>query len=39
MPDTTQVVFALNVGTVIPPVGTRIVANAIGGRWVFRYDG
>ena len=38
-PDTTQVVYALNVGTTIPPVGTRVVANSIGGRWVFRYDG
>jgi hypothetical protein len=37
--DTTQVVYALNVGTMIPPVGTRIVASSVGGRWVFRYDG
>ncbi len=37
--DTTQVVYALNVGTQVPPVGTRVVAHAVGGRWVFRYDG
>jgi hypothetical protein len=37
--DTTQIVFALNVGTQVPPVGTRVVAHAVGGRWVFRYDG
>jgi hypothetical protein len=37
--DTTQVVYALNVGTMIPPVGTRVVASSVGGRWVFRYDG
>ncbi len=37
--DTTQVVYALNVGSMIPPVGTRVVASSVGGRWVFRYDG
>lgn len=37
--DATQVVYALNVGTQIPPAGTRVVAHAVGGRWVFRYDG
>jgi hypothetical protein len=37
--DGTQVVCALNVGTMIPPVGTRVVASSIGGKWVFRYDG
>jgi hypothetical protein len=37
--DTTQVVYVLNVGTQIPPVGTRVVAHAVGGRWVFRFDG
>jgi hypothetical protein len=38
-PDTTQVVYVLNAGTQIPPAGTRVVAHAVGGRWVFRYDG
>jgi len=37
--DTTQVIYCLNVGTAIPPSGTRVVAHAVGGRWVFRYDG
>jgi hypothetical protein len=37
--DATQVVYALNVGTQIPPAGTRVVAHAVAGRWVFRYDG
>jgi hypothetical protein len=37
--DATQVVYILNVGTQIPPAGTRVVAHAVGGRWVFRYDG
>lgn len=38
-PDGSQVVFALNVGTQVPPTGTTVVAHAVGGRWVFRYDG
>ncbi len=37
--DTTQVVYALNVGTQVPPVGTRVVVHAVAGRWVFRFDG
>lgn len=37
--DATQVIYALNVGTQVPPVGTRVIAQAVGGRWVFRYDG
>jgi hypothetical protein len=32
-------VYALNVGTQIPPSGTNIVIHSVGGRWVFRYDG
>ena len=27
--DTTQVVYALNVGTQVPPAGTRVVAHAV----------
>jgi hypothetical protein len=30
---------ALNVGTKVPPQGTKVVWEAVGGRWVFRYDG
>ncbi len=37
--DATQVIFIFNVGTQIPPSGTRVIAHAVGGRWVFRYDG
>jgi len=33
------IVYILNVGSQIPPLGTRVVAHAVGGRWVFRYDG
>jgi hypothetical protein len=38
-PDPAQVIYAYNVGTQVPPQGTRVVAHAVGGRWVFRYDG
>lgn len=31
--------FAINVGSVVPPAGTRIIPHAVGGRWLFRYDG
>jgi hypothetical protein len=37
--DPTQVVYVLNLGTQVPPVGTRAIAHALGGRWVIRYDG
>jgi hypothetical protein len=37
--DTATVVYALNLGTAIPPNGTKLVIHAAGGRWVFRYDG
>ena len=32
-------VYALNLGTVIPPSGTQIVVVWVESRWVFRYDG
>ncbi|MGO9463093.1 MAG: hypothetical protein ACLQVF_02875 [Isosphaeraceae bacterium] len=38
-PDASQVIYAYNLGTKVPPEGTRVVAHAVGGRWVFRYDG
>jgi hypothetical protein len=37
--DATQVIYALNQGTQVPPNGTCIVAHAVGGKWNFRYDG
>jgi hypothetical protein len=37
--DTATVVYALNLGTAIPPNGTKLVIHATGGRWCFRYDG
>ncbi len=37
--DTATVIYAFNLGSVIPPSGTIIVIHAAGGRWCFRYDG
>jgi hypothetical protein len=37
--DTATIVYALNLGTAIPPNGTKLVIHSAGGRWVFRYDG
>jgi hypothetical protein len=31
--------FALNVGSVVPPTGTNLLATFVDNRWVFRYDG
>ena len=31
--------FAFNLGTAIPPVGTAVLATFVESRWVFRYDG
>jgi hypothetical protein len=31
--------FALNIGSMVPPVGTNILATFVDNRWVFRYDG
>jgi hypothetical protein len=39
IPDTNTVVFILNVGSAIPPLGTRRVASGVGGRWTFQWDG
>jgi len=36
--DTAQVMYCLNLGTTIPPSGTRVIASAVGGRWTFRFD-
>jgi hypothetical protein len=38
-PDLGTFIYALNLGTQIPPVNTQIVIHSAGGRWVFRYDG
>ena len=30
--------YGVNLGTAIPPNGTRVIVDAIGGRWCFRFD-
>jgi hypothetical protein len=37
--DPTRIVYAYNLGTQIPPAGTKILIHACGGRWTFRFDG
>jgi hypothetical protein len=37
--DSATVIYAINLGTAIPPNGTKLVVHAAGGRWCFRYDG
>ncbi len=37
--DTTLTMFALGVGSAIPPLGTVVLVENVCGRWVFRYDG
>jgi len=35
----TSTLFALNLGSAIPPIGANVVATFVDNRWVFRYDG
>jgi hypothetical protein len=35
----TSTLFALNLGSAIPPTGTNVIATFVENRWVFRYDG
>jgi hypothetical protein len=37
--ENSTVFYAWNAGTQVPPASTAIVCHAVGGRWVFRYDG
>jgi hypothetical protein len=37
--DGSTLLYALNVGSAVPPQGTSICIHGVGGRWVFRYDG
>jgi hypothetical protein len=32
-------VMAYNVGSTVPPNGTKVLVSGVGGRWVFRWDG
>jgi hypothetical protein len=38
IPDTTITLYAVNLGTTIPPPGSYLVVSGAGGRWTFRYD-
>lgn len=32
-------IYALNVGSIVPPTGVKVMCQLVGGRWIFRYDG
>ena len=36
--DTSETVYVFNLGSTVPPTGTTLIAHAVGGRWVTRYD-
>lgn len=38
-PDPSRVFYACNLGSVVPPVGTKLVVTSCGGRWVFTFNG
>lgn len=35
----TDTFYALNSGSSVPPSGTKVIVQPIGGRWVFSYNG
>lgn len=37
--DASRTFYAYNLGTQVPPPGTRLIVTGCNGRWVFRYDG
>lgn len=37
-PDTSQVVYAANLGTEIPAIGTDVIGHVSGGRWTFDWS-
>jgi|GEM_PF-2080769 len=36
--DSSRSLFVYNLGTAIPPVGSKLIAHSCGGRWVVRFD-
>lgn len=36
--NTDSTFFAINLGTNVPPQGSRIIVHAVGGRWLFRWS-
>lgn len=38
-PDTNTIMYVANLGSAIPPAGTKRVATLVGGRWGMAYDG
>lgn len=37
--DASRTVMSFNLGTKVPPLGTKLIVHSCDGRWTFRYDG
>ena len=37
--DPARTIFAYNLGSRVPPVGARLIAQSCSGRWTFRFEG
>ncbi|MFO0892144.1 MAG: hypothetical protein U0790_23775 [Isosphaeraceae bacterium] len=37
--DASRTIHAFNLGSQVPPVNTKVILHACGGRWTFRHDG
>ncbi|MDR3621600.1 MAG: hypothetical protein P4L85_19775 [Paludisphaera borealis] len=37
--DLSRTYFVYNLGTHVPPIGTKVIAQSCSGRWTFRFDG
>ena len=37
--DLSRTHFVYNLGSQIPPIGTKLIAQSCSGRWTFRFDG
>lgn len=37
--DTGEIKLAMNIGTVVPPIGSYVVVSLVRFKWVFRYSG
>lgn len=37
--DSARTIFVYNLGSRVPPIGAKLVAQSCSGRWAFRYEG
>lgn len=38
-PDADRTFYAANLGSAVPPEGTKVIVTSVSGRWTFRFDG